>query len=289
MAELPFRSTLTHLRLPFSLLLLPVYLFALGEVPSPNTFHALVVFIVLHLFIYPASNGYNSYFDKDEGSIGLLKHPPKVGHHLYFTSVALEWTGVFLSLLVSLEFALCMIVYNLLSKAYSHPSVRIKRHPLSSFLIVFLFQGLFIYYSCYRALTPEAGPVNAAVWVAGLFCSCLVGASYPLTQIYQHKEDDKRGDKSMSMLLGIRGSFLFSAALFLAGTALCYYYWRISSIPANFYMYLIFLAPAGIYFLYWFYSCIQDPARASFRGSTIMTIISGLCMLIYFSWLLIFS
>lgn len=288
MAELHIRSTLAHLRLPFSLLLLPVYLFALGEVQSPNTFHALVVFIVLHLFIYPASNGYNSYFDKDEGSIGLLKHPPKVSHSLYYTSVALEWTGVFLALLVSLEFALCMIVYNSFSKAYSHPAVRIKKHPLLSFLIVFLFQGLFIYYSCYRALTNEAIQLTPAVWVAGLVCSCLIGASYPLTQIYQHEEDGKRGDRSLSMFLGIPGSFIFSAMLFIAGSALSYYYWSIRSIPENFYIYLICLTPAVIYFIYWFYSCVKDPARASFRGATVMTLISGLFMLVYFSWLLIF-
>ncbi|WP_407430739.1 UbiA family prenyltransferase [Arcticibacter sp.] len=287
MAELPIRSTLTHLRLPFSLLLLPVYLFALGEAPNPNTFHALVVFIVLHLFVYPASNGFNSFFDKDEGSIGFLKYPPKVSSHLFYTSIVLEWTAVLLSLLVSIEFAVCVIIYNSFSKAYSHPSVRIKKYPLLSFLIVFLFQGLFIYYSCYRALAPEDTPTTATVWIAGLVCSCLVGASYPLTQIYQYDEDARRGDRTLSMMLGIRGSFVFSGILFLLGSALLYYYWFSCQLPEYFSIYLICLTPAIVYFLYWFYTCTKNPAKASFGRATAMTLISGLFMLVYFSWLLL--
>jgi len=286
MADLHIGSTLAHLRLPFSLLLLPVYLFALGEVPSPNTFHALVVFIVLHLFIYPASNGFNSYFDKDEGSIALLKHPPKVSSSLYYTSIMLEWAGVLLALLVSLHFAVCVIIYNSFSKAYSHPSIRIKKYPMLSFLIVFLFQGAFVYYSCYHALSVGEAEQEAPVWVAGLVCSCLIGASYPLTQIYQHEEDARRGDRTLSMLLGVRGSFVFSAMLFLAGSCLLYYYWNTRDERANFNLYLICFTPVIGYFLFWFIRCMKDPAQASFSRTTVLTLLSGLFMLIYFGSLL---
>jgi hypothetical protein len=39
---------------------------------------------------FPASNGYNSYFDKDEDSIGLLEKPPEVDISLYYFSILLE-------------------------------------------------------------------------------------------------------------------------------------------------------------------------------------------------------
>src|SRR5437899_2585356 len=55
------RSTIQLLRFPFSLFLLPVYLFALSEVPHIRWYPALLAFIVLHLLVYPSSNGYNSY------------------------------------------------------------------------------------------------------------------------------------------------------------------------------------------------------------------------------------
>ena len=69
------KSTIQLLRFPFSFFLLPVYLFALSQVPSPHWGHALLIFFILHLLVYPASNGYNSYMDRDESSIGGIKQP----------------------------------------------------------------------------------------------------------------------------------------------------------------------------------------------------------------------
>lgn len=203
------KSILLHLRLPFSLFLLPVFLFALSQSPLVNNYKAILVFLILHLFIYPASNAYNSYFDKDEASIALLKNPPKVNKSLFITSNILEWGGVLLSLLVSLEFAFAMIIYNSFSKAYSHPKIRIKKHPVLSFLVIFIFQGFFIFYACYNGISSYTYQLNMDVIVAGMICSCLIGASYPLTQIYQHEEDNRRGDITLSILLGIKGSFIF--------------------------------------------------------------------------------
>src|SRR5687767_5389569 len=90
------RSSWLHLRIPFSYFLLPVYLFSLSISPNLNESRMLWVFIILHLFLYPASNGYNSYFDKDEKSIGGLKTPPPVNKGLY--SLALLFDGVALLL-----------------------------------------------------------------------------------------------------------------------------------------------------------------------------------------------
>jgi 1,4-dihydroxy-2-naphthoate octaprenyltransferase len=51
--------------------------------------------------------------------------------------------------------------------------------------------------------------------IAGAICSCLIGASYPLTQVYQHQEDSQRGDRTLSLLLGYKGSFMSSQARFV--------------------------------------------------------------------------
>ncbi|MDX5481218.1 MAG: prenyltransferase, partial [Hymenobacteraceae bacterium] len=77
-----YRTALTLMRIPFSLYLMPVYWFALSTVSGFALWRAVAVFLVLHLLVYPASNGYNSYHDRDEGSIGGLKQPPKVTHEL---------------------------------------------------------------------------------------------------------------------------------------------------------------------------------------------------------------
>lgn len=284
-----FKSVLLHLRLPFSLLLLPVYLFALATVPMLNNTSAVLVFLILHLFIYPASNGYNSFFDKDEGSIALIKEPPKVNHYLYITAISLEWIGVLLALLVSFKFCVCVLIYNFLSKAYSHPSIRLKKYPIGSFLLVFIFQGGFIYYTVYTALVPDFLAFTADDLLPALICSCLIGASYPLTQIYQHDEDSKRGDKTLSLLLGYIGSFLFSGFVFFVGLSLMLFYWVKQNQIFNFYAFAICSLPLLIYFVWWFFKVMKDVKAANFINAMRMTLISGIIMLGYFTWLALFA
>jgi 1,4-dihydroxy-2-naphthoate octaprenyltransferase len=285
MATFLSKSVLLHLRFPFSLMLLPVYLFALSTAQNINNSHALLVFIILHLFIYPASNGYNSYFDKDEGSIALIKTPPKVDRSLYITSITLEWFGTLLAFLVSWQFALCVLVYNLLSKAYSHPSTRLKKYPIISFLVVFVFQGGFIYLTCFYAFHQFFIGFSADAWLAALICSCLIGASYPLTQVYQHAEDSKRGDKTLSLLLGIKGSFIFSGLVFFLGISLMFIYWNNHQNLFNFWVFLLFCTPVLAYFIWWFSQVLKNYAEANFKNTMQMTLISSGVMLSYFLWL----
>ncbi|OAQ38459.1 ubiquinone biosynthesis protein UbiA [Pedobacter psychrophilus] len=283
------KSVFLHLRLPFSLLLLPVYLFALSAAPNVNNTHALLVFVILHFFIYPASNGYNSYFDKDEDSIALIKNPPKVNYSLYITSICLEWIGASLALLVSIQFCIGVIIFNSLSKAYSHSSVRLKKYPIISFLVVFIFQGGFIFLLCYGAISNSFFGFKADEYLAASICSCLIGASYPITQIYQHQEDGKRGDKTLSILLGYKGSFIFSGIVFFIGLSLMFLYWQLQNDLINFYVFAIMGIPILTYFIWWFYKVIKDIKHANFRNTMRMTMISGLTMLIYFTWLVFVS
>ena len=66
------RSTWLHLRIPFSFYLLPIFCFAVSQAPHPRLAVTLLIAIILHLMAYPASQGFNSYYDRDQGSIGGL-------------------------------------------------------------------------------------------------------------------------------------------------------------------------------------------------------------------------
>ena len=285
MAALLSKSVLLHLRFPFSLMLLPVYLFALSTTVNVNNSHALLVFIILHLFIYPASNGYNSYFDKDEGSIALIKTPPKVEQSLYYTSILLEWLGTLLALFVNWKFALCVLTYNFLSKAYSHPSTRLKKYPIISFLVVFIFQGGFIYLTCHYAFSEVFPGFNADTLLAALICSCLIGGSYPLTQIYQHTEDSKRGDQTLSILLGIKGSFIFSGLVLGLGFILMFFYWQQQQNLVNFWVFCLCCIPILGYFNWWLIKVLKNPDEANYKNTMQMTLISSGFILVYFMWL----
>ncbi len=283
-AIIPTRSAFIHLRFLFSFFLMPVYFFALSQVPIINISHAVLVFICWHFFAYPASNGYNSYFDKDEGSIALIEKPPTVDKSLYYLSLFMEFMAILLGLMVSFPFGFAVLIYGVLSKLYSHPATRLKKYPIFSFLIVFFFQGAFIYWTSYAAISGlRIFSLGDALFLyAGLICSCLIGASYPLTQIYQHEEDSKRGDKTLSIVLGIKGSFWFAGLFFGLATILLFVYWSNLEQLKNFWLFLICALPVFGVFINWFIQTWEDEKKANFKNMTRMTMISGGMMLIYF-------
>lgn len=285
---LPTKSAIAHLRFVFSIFLMPVFCFAYSQAPQVNWVKAIIIFIVWHLLAFPASNGYNSYFDKDEDSIGLLEKPPEVDLSLYYFSILLEVLAFGLGFIVSWQFACAVLLYGIMSKMYSHPSTRLKRFPITSFLTVFIFQGCFIYWSTYSALSGQSlfGHWDASFIIAGAICSCLIGASYPLTQVYQHEEDSRRGDRTISLLLGYKGSFIFSGALFASAIILTFIYWQPVSLKP-FYSFLICSLPIFLYFNYWFYLVGKSTANANFKNAMRMNFISATFMLIYFAGLMV--
>ena len=286
---IPTTSAYAHLRFVFSIFLLPVYLFAFSQVPFIQPTKAILIFFIWHFLAYPASNGYNSYFDKDEDSIGLLEKPPKVDISLYYFSILLELTAFILGFFVGWEFAVSVLLYGVMSKLYSHPTTRLKKYPVISFLTVFFFQGAFIYYTTYSAL---AGLSLYRYWdpsfiLAGVICSCLIGASYPLTQIYQHDEDSRRGDKTISLLLGYKGSFIFSGALFTLGIVCSFFYWHGAGKIVYFYFFLLCSFPIFLFFNYWLYLVGTSTVNADFKNAMKMNFLSSGCMLMYFGVLAI--
>ncbi|MHB1179171.1 MAG: UbiA family prenyltransferase, partial [Daejeonella sp.] len=261
---------------------MPVFLFALSQAPQVILLNAVLTFIIWHLLVYPASNGYNSYFDKDKGSIALIEKPPEVDRTLYYFSLLLDLIALILSLFVNAGLFAAVLIYGLFSKLYSHPLVRLKKYPIVSFLIVFIFQGACVYWSSYAAISELniLSGWNLNYILAGLICSGLIGATYPLTQIYQHKEDAKRGDKTLSIILGIRGSFVFSGTLFIISIMLLYIYWFRLVMMTYFWIFLACVIPVVIFFCDWFMKVYADPKAANFKNMSRMTLLSSLMMLI---------
>lgn len=286
------RSTLAHLRFIFSIFLLPVYLFAYSQQLATTSFRAIIIFVVWYVLAIPATNGYNSYFDKDEGSIGLLKKPPTVDKSLYYVSILMETIAFFLGLLISVWFAFAVLLYGVMSKLYSHPATRLKKYPIISFLTVFFFQGAFMYWAIYGGMAGFSllsFSWNLQLLLAGGICSCLIGASYPLTQIYQHEEDGKRGDQTLSLMLGYKGSFIFSGIVFAAGIVLSFFYWHILGEIKNFYIFLACSFPIFLFFNYWFFKVIKEASAANYKNAMLMNFISAGFMLVYFGYLAFFS
>jgi len=283
------RSTVKHLRLPFSFFLMPVFLFALSQANNINWLTVAIAFVILHLFIFPSSNGYNSYQDRDENSIGGLKYPPKVTKNLFYVTLILDVLGVLCGLFVSVYFSLFVLIFILMSRAYSYRNVRLKKYPVIGFLTVFVFQGAFVYLMASSAIIKFS--IEDFFTLNNVICmsvaSLFMGSVYPLTQIYQHEADKKDGVISISYKLGYVGTFVFSAILFSIATVFLFYYFNMKHQQIALVLFLFIMLPVITKLSIWFNKVRKDSANANFENTMIMNLLTSTCMNLYFLLLIL--
>ena len=281
------RDILLHLRFPFSLFLMPIYWLAVSQQENPIFVTNLYIFIVLHFLIYPASNAFNSYYDKDEGSIGGLKNPPKVDIKLWYAANIFDGLGIMFSiLLVGTWFGILVAFYIAVSRMYSHPNLRLKKYPLLSWVIVGLFQGALVFLMVWTFgqklnITDFFDSTNGAkspLWLGSLFSALILWAVYPITQVYQHAEDTKNGDRTMSILLGIKGTFIFSM-IFFSFALICSYFFLESN---DFQRFLIFSLPIALFMNWWFLRVWKDETQANFKYTMILNLMASILLNICF-------
>ena len=283
-----YRRALLLLRIPFSVYLMPVYWFGLSALRQPlSVSRAVGVFVVLHLLAYPASNGYNSYYDRDEGSIGGLKQPPKVSEELLHLVYLFDALAVVGAVLLSPLFGLMVTAYLLVSKAYSYECIRLKKYPMLSTVVVVVFQGAFTFLMTQVGVgATEAVLLEETNLMLAAVSSLFLCGSYPLTQVYQHQEDARRGDQTLSLRLGIRGTFGFAAVGLLAGAALLAYTLWLRNEPRHLLIFLVATGPVVALFGQWAYAVWRNPAAADFEHTMRMNQVSSLCMSLAFALML---
>jgi len=282
-------STVKHLRFPFSFFLLPVFLFALSQANDIHWGNTILAFLILHILIFPSSNGYNSYQDKDETSIGGLKHPPKVTKNLYYVTLAFDAIGVLTSLIISIYFSLFVFVFILMSRAYSYRKIRLKKYAVLGFLTVFIFQGGFFYLMSASAISTLS-PMKLLTQnnlICMILSSLFLGSAYPLTQIYQHEADKNDGVISLSYKLGYKGTFIFSSILFAMASILLFYYLTMNHLQVEIFLFVLFVFPVVLTLTAWFNKVRRNTENANFENTMRMNIINSCCMNLYFSVLVL--
>ncbi|TDE15707.1 naringenin-chalcone synthase [Dyadobacter psychrotolerans] len=276
---LPDRNTIKLLRLPFFFFLMPLFLFALSQAHTISVSKAVWSFVIIHFLIYPASNGYNSYVDRDEDSIGGLEKPPLPTKSLFYTTIFLDVTAILLAaFLVSMLFAGCLLLYIAASRAYSSRQIRLKKYALAGFLVVVIFQGAFTYYMSVAGITGQALTLSRENIYVLLGCTFQIAGAYPLTQIYQHQQDLKDGVTTLSYKLGYTGTFVFTAVMFLFCNIFYYLYFSARDLGTVFYIIQLFFVPIVVYFGYWFLLVRRNVRNANFRNTMRMNWIAALCM-----------
>ena len=254
---------------------MPVYWFALSQVNQINRRDAILIFIILHVLVYPSSNGYNSYMDRDTGSIGGIKNPLQPTKQLFYVSVIMDVVAVSLSFFITPIFALGIVLYILASRAYSYRKIRLKKYPVTGYLTVVIFQGAVTFFLVYHG--SQSNHTSHVPVIATIAAGLLIGGFYPLTQIYQHEDDLKDGVRTISYKLGYKGTFIFTGIVYaLAFCMLGILFF--SNLQWNHFLVLqIFMAPVLVYFFIWFRKVLINTKEANFKNTMRMNLFASTC------------
>jgi 1,4-dihydroxy-2-naphthoate polyprenyltransferase len=268
-------STIRLLRIPFSFFLSPLYFFSLAQVPDIHWGKAALIFFILHFLIYPASNGYNSYMDRDTGSIGGIEKPPPPSRQLFLVTIVLDTAAILLSFLISPLFAGVALLYIGASKAYSYRGIRLKQYPVIGYLTVIIFQGGLTFW-----LVWYGSNFNNSLlvpWQGMAICALLIGGFYPLTQIYQHRQDLEDGVATISYKLGYIGTFVFCAVVYLFALLLMANFFIRKGEWNKLLLVGIFFVPILVYFIRWFLQVKKSEENANFKNTMKMNWLAAIC------------
>jgi 4-hydroxybenzoate polyprenyltransferase len=188
------------------------WLLATGlRAPTARAWLGMAVWVVL---LNGGTLALNSAFDRDEGDIAFLRHPPPPPRFLAPFAAVLMGLGLALTWSLPPTYRRLYVLCALMSVAYSVRPVRLKAVAGMDWLINMLGFGTLTPMAAWAISgRPVHGPMAAVLWSF----TPLFAALYPLTQLYQLDDDRARGDRTLAVRLGPRNSL--TVAVFAAGIA----------------------------------------------------------------------
>ena len=199
----------------------------------------------------------------------------------------MDIVGSILSLWVSVQFFAAYVCYIMFSRLYSYRGVRLKKYPIIGYITVIINQGMVIFLMVYNGCGQQ---MNASIpWQPLVASAFLIGGFYPISQVYQHQQDAKDGVTTISMLSGIRGTFIFCAIIYSVVFALLfsYFYGKGNLLP--FYLLQIFFLPIIVYFVHWLGQVWRNDFLADFKHTMQLNWLASTCTNLAFISLLILN
>jgi len=254
---------------------MPVFWFAVSFVNEINWVRLLLAFLLIHALLYPSSNGYNSFMDRDTESIGGIEKPMQPTEQLFYTTVIMDVAGLILSFFISWQFAIGFAFYIICSRMYSYRGIRLKRFAIIGYLVVILNQGALIFAMVYHAVSQN---LSVQIPLQGLLAAAfLIGGFYPITQIYQHRSDAEDGVQTISMMLGKKGTFIFCAVMYGIAFSILFVYYKQENKLFDFFVLQIFFIAVIFYFLQWMVKVWKNETFADFKHTMRMNILASTC------------
>ncbi|WP_170245664.1 UbiA family prenyltransferase [Fodinibius salinus] len=160
----------------------------------------IIQFFNVHLLLFGGATAYNSYWDKDEGAIGGLRNPPPMQGWMHPASVLLQFLSLTIACSLGIAYTAIFLASIFLFWGYSSPMVRWKGSPIISLIAIGISTGFNAVLLGYVAAGSHI--LSPIILVAALGVALILLSLYPISQIYQHKEDQARGDRTFAITFG---------------------------------------------------------------------------------------
>lgn len=177
-----------------------------------------VQFLNVHVLLFGGATAYNSWWDKDEGPIGGLKSPPKMSTWMWPASMLMQYVGLIWAITVGWNYAIIYAISMLFFWLYSTPLARWKGKPVLSIVAIGISTGTNSFFLGY--LAAGGYPITFSEDLIAIGVAAIILSLYPVSQIYQTEEDEKRGDRTFAVRFGIKGVKWFFSVLFLTGASI---------------------------------------------------------------------
>jgi 4-hydroxybenzoate polyprenyltransferase len=222
-----------HLRLHYQFFILSGgYLLGGLIADQMNSAQYWLQFLNVHVLLFGGATAYNSFWDKDEGPIGGLKHPPKMTQWMHPASLLFMFTGWLWAAAVGWAYFLIFGISLLFFWLYSTPHARWKGKPRLSLVAIAVSTGL---NSVLLGFWAAGGDFSPQILISAVGASLILLSLYPVSQIYQAGEDSSRGDRTFFITYGLTGVKRFFSSSFLTGSIiLCAGVYAVYPVPAVF-------------------------------------------------------
>lgn len=207
---------LLHLRLHYQLLILSGG-FLLGGFLSGEmeTGRFWFQFLNVHILLFGGATAFNSWWDKDTGPIGGLKRPPKMTRWMHPVSLLLMFAGLAFATRAGFVYTLIFFISLVLFWLYSTPLYRWKSDPHLSLIAIGISTG---FNSVFMGTLAAGGAISGKVLLGATGASLILLSLYPVSQIFQFREDSARNDRTFALTYGVDGIKKFYLTSFIAGS-----------------------------------------------------------------------
>lgn len=208
-----------HLRLHYQFFILSGgYLLAGLFVEDINWQQFWLQFLNVHVLLFGGATAYNSWWDKDEGPIGGLKSPPKMNRWMWPVSMGMQYIGLAWAVTVGWNYSIIYAISMVFFWLYSTPLARWKGKPVLSLVAIGVSTGTNSFLLGF--LAAGGYPITYFEDQIALGVALIMLSLYPVSQVFQIREDLQRGDETFAAKYGLRGVKWLFTILFPVGSGI---------------------------------------------------------------------